>query len=260
MELTEPSPVKRKQQLQLPQVAITEVVSSSPSPRPSSSEGKTSVSGQGHVEQQQLTPSTEKADDKLKEEGEADEKEGSRRRGGRIRREEEIEVEAKEDREDKEEICELKKGIKSEERRIQESKGARRKEPHLTTLTATVSGEKEKRKKESKSRFRIKKDPSSDIGRPSPSVKPLTPSPSRATLQEEEGTEDIPSSSGAIAKGMRLVIESVIETTDPEAASAIKSSLPTPTTGHKKGIHLDLRSQMPKAEDVEEKRSDKIIR
>lgn len=182
-----------KQHLRIPEVAVTEV-SSSPSPRPSSSEGKSSART-------------------IDERG----------RGG-----EEIEpVEGKEE--------------KSEERRVEESKGARSKVP------------REKRKEGKESSFR------STFHQVVSGSKPLTPSPSKVTLQEEEEGEK------SIAKGMRLVIESVIETADPESASAIKavSSLPPAGGGvrpKKSGIHLDLRSQIPKSEDVEEKRSDKLIR
>lgn len=186
-----------KQQLRVPEVAVTEV-SSSPSPRPSSSEGKSSART-------------------IDERG----------RGG-----EEIEPVEEE---------------KSEERKVQESKGARSKVP------------KEKRK-ESKGRKEGRESSSrSTFYQVVSSSKPLTPSPSKVTLQEEEEGEK------SIAKGMRLVIESVIETADPESASAIKAVSSLPPVGNgvrpkKSGIHLDLRSQIPKSEDVEEKRSDKLIR
>lgn len=188
-----------KQHLRIPEVAVTEV-SSSPSPRPSSSEGKSSART-------------------IDERG----------RGG-----EEIEpVEGKEE--------------KSEERRVEESKGARSKVP------------REKRKEGKERREGKESSFRSTFHQVVSGSKPLTPSPSKVTLQEEEEGEK------SIAKGMRLVIESVIETADPESASAIKavSSLPPAGGGvrpKKSGIHLDLRSQIPKSEDVEEKRSDKLIR
>lgn len=132
----------------------------------------------------------------------------------------------------------------SERRKVQESKGARSK--------IIVPKEESAKRKGSRQKEHYPSGGSSS--------KPLTPSPSRATLQEEEGAEE-----KSIARGMRLVIESVIETADPESATAIKAV--QSSTGHQLGsqkkhggIHLDLRSQVPKFEDVEEKRSDKIIR